>query len=627
MFIRPALYLCAWLTLTGASAPPRWQPRTTVEVAPPPTLHCTDLRTGATFGVGAVFVSSSGSVSQDTATIRRLCVGALRGTHAVTVSDGAGGAYVCWVESGGETSDLRLQRVLASGAIASGWPAGGMALVSARGTQTQPAVCGDGSGGVWVAWRDSRNTDTTAIYVQRAGGSGDVPTDLPHGGRRLSEVGSHQSDPKLALDTSNRVWIVWLQGRSESRELRVQCLVDGAPAAGWPLDGRVIVDGGSPQRPLLAAHANGGIYAAWHESGAANGSIKLLRLTSSGTAAAPWPLTGVELEGDGDSRLTALLPDSSGVFLAWESQIGDSTQAHVGRLTQDGTVAEGWPADGHPLGDADAIASDSPVLVPAVGGSAYATWITHTTEHEADAFVTRIASSGSVSAGWTLEGVRASSTEGAERRPSIVADTAGVIVSWSGDDGNSATLLRAGSTLHGALPLLDKAEGWPDLVRLQWNLLETPSYVIRVERWLEGDQWSDLGPIAPGEGGRLVFDDHKVVQGTRHSYRLKLQTPSLEAFMPSIEIEVPRAGPLAILRLSVENRQLHATYSLPSRQQASLEMFDVQGRRLLRQAIVPEHAGEFEGRYVLRASTHAGIYFVRLTQGRERRTSRLVLVR
>jgi hypothetical protein len=70
-----------------------------------------------------------------------------------------------------------------------------------------------------------------------------------------------------------------------------------------------------------------------------------------------------------------------------------------------------------------------------------------------------------------------------------------------------------------------------------------------------------------------------------------------------------------------------ARYSLPGRSPASFEMFDVQGRRIARHVVTPEHAGDAETALPLRGSVRAGIYFVRLTQNRESRTQRFVLVR
>jgi hypothetical protein len=108
---------------------------------------------------------------------------------------------------------------------------------------------------------------------------------------------------------------------------------------------------------------------------------------------------------------------------------------------------------------------------------------------------------------------------------------------------------------------------------------------------------------------------------------LRLLTPSLEAVMPEVELDVPVTAPLALRRLALEGDHLVCQFSVPNREDARLEIFDVQGRRTLRQVFKVEHAGENQRNLPLGNHMRSGVYFARLTHSRETRTARVIIAR
>ncbi len=87
--------------------------------------------------------------------------------------DGAGGAFVAldiyWDEE--EPSDIYIQRLDHDGNLL--WGLKGSAVCVAENEQFRPVLAPDGSGGVIVAWEDYRaNTGSADIYCQRVGASG-----------------------------------------------------------------------------------------------------------------------------------------------------------------------------------------------------------------------------------------------------------------------------------------------------------------------------------------------------------------------------------------------------------------------------------------------------------------------
>ena len=93
------------------------------------------------------------------------------------IADGAGGVIVTWVDqrNGGTGTDVYAQRVSHSGV--SLWATNGSALCSAPGDQFYPEIVGDPTGGAIATWFDSRSGVGYDIYAQRIQASGALGSD------------------------------------------------------------------------------------------------------------------------------------------------------------------------------------------------------------------------------------------------------------------------------------------------------------------------------------------------------------------------------------------------------------------------------------------------------------------
>ena len=107
-----------------------------------------------------------------------LCVAGQSRIIPVAFSDDSSGCVVAWCDfRSGAAFDIYAQRVSSAGAIATGWPANGAALCTAGGSQIDPLLVRDGSGGAIVAWNDGRsNGDVYGTRVSGAGVVGEVTT-------------------------------------------------------------------------------------------------------------------------------------------------------------------------------------------------------------------------------------------------------------------------------------------------------------------------------------------------------------------------------------------------------------------------------------------------------------------
>jgi hypothetical protein len=145
------------------------------------------------------------------------------------------------------------------------------------------------------------------------------------------------------------------------------------------------------------------------------------------------------------------------------------------------------------------------------------------------------------------------------------------------------------------------------------------------------DAWSVVGTVASDGRGKLSFEDLSVAPGTRYEYRLSFnhQAESAQAF-GQVSVETPAAPRFALLGAfpnpTIASDRLSVRYSLATREQATLEVVDVQGRTVWRRTLPAVEPGNQS--ILIDSSTRLspGIYFLRLEQGGNTATRRLVIV-
>lgn len=294
------------------------------------SIGCRDARTGTGFTIRGARFAADRSPSVDSLVVGRLCIGSVNGVHAVPVSDGAGGAFIVWIESAGQDCDLRLQHISASGDPAPGWPQEGQPLCVAVGTQTQPAIVVTGAGSVLIAWKDYRDPQQVAVYLRRVQASD--PLVASDGSDEILISDALASDPRLCSDGASGAWLVWVQGAMTTREIRMlHLLADGSPDPVWPSLGRAVATGaGSAEDPTISPDGSGGVFATWKLRGESACSLRLQRLEPTGAPAAGWPTGGVEVASS-TTLITvgSIASDTSGVAIVWASVAQDSAQARI----------------------------------------------------------------------------------------------------------------------------------------------------------------------------------------------------------------------------------------------------------------------------------------------------------
>lgn len=160
--------------------------------------------------------------------------------EAVLVADGAAGTWLAWCETGdtGAVSAVRLTRLDATGAPASGWSAQGIRVSASPDAQREPALASDYAGGVWIAWSD-RRSGPRRVHVARVARDGTVLVS----DRRIGASGREDFRPALSTTHGGGVRVAWESWDGRSSDVRLQLLeADGAIARGWPAHGLAVAD-------------------------------------------------------------------------------------------------------------------------------------------------------------------------------------------------------------------------------------------------------------------------------------------------------------------------------------------------------------------------------------------------
>ena len=173
------------------------------------------------------------------------------------LADGTGGAYVCWEDPRVSTDrDVYYDRISNALVPSSGIGVNGFNIASATDigvaskAQQQPGMCSDGLGGIVIAWSDLR-ADNGDIYAQRI--SSTLSPQWTVGGRQVGVAAQIQSNPKPVYDGSGGIIVAWSDTRTASpaRDIyahRIQ-VTDGTLLWNGGVQGGVVVTAANGSQP------------------------------------------------------------------------------------------------------------------------------------------------------------------------------------------------------------------------------------------------------------------------------------------------------------------------------------------------------------------------------------------
>ncbi len=298
-----------------------------------------------------------------------------QGTHAIA-SDGAGGAFVTWMDSrpGATIADIYAQHVLASGAVDARWPANGLAIGVAPGLQEFPVIVEDGSGGAIIGWDDGRSATTGFdVYAQHVLASGTVDPAWPVNGRVLCAATGDQGRATIAADDANGAIVAWTDARNVQTDhiFAQHVLGSGLVDPAWPANGSAVSDAGVLEsRPLAVSDGAGGAVVTW-QAFTVHLNMYAQHVTALGVVDPEWPAGGRALSlTDRNQDHGAIASDGAGgAIVAWD----DSFEVVAQHVLASGALDSSYPDTGRSVSRLPSQGGE-PAIVTTGGSGAIVSW-------------------------------------------------------------------------------------------------------------------------------------------------------------------------------------------------------------------------------------------------------------
>ena len=502
-----------------------------------------------------------------------------------SVSDGAGGAIVTWVDLRNGNGDIFAQRLSEAGQRL--WGSDGNPVCVVRGDQDPLAAVSDGAGGVILVWHDYRCG--SSVFAQRIDADGRILWDP--GGVALASSAEWQVDPVGTSDGHGGLIAVWLDGRGANYAQRIDA--EGRPRwgpAGVPVGGGYVTS--------IEADGSGGAIFAF--TGIENGHSQIMAQRVDSTGALSWPggvtVFRVPVDGVYADAAVVIADGAGGALLAWEDvRAGNYYHVYAQRLGPAGNAE--WTPNGVAVCTANG-GQVSPQMVADGTHGTLVVWKDGRNGNGSDIYARRVSASGDTL--WQTYGNPVCTASGVQEGASIVSDGAGgAIVTWQDGRGPARDIYAQRFT--GAGQMLWATNGVP---------LCTAA----------GDQTAPL-LVSDGQGGAIAaWNDARISPAES---RIFAQRVDASGSAPgTLPVPLTSSGPFRVFPAIPNPARVGAAveFALPAGAAVSAEVVDVSGRRIRSLAVrqrLPAGTNHltWDGRDVGGAPVPAGLYFVRVGAG------------
>jgi hypothetical protein len=251
--------------------------------------------------------------------------------------DGSGGAVVTWYDARNGNNDVYAQKSAASGGTVQ-WTVNGIAVSATSGEQEYPQIVHDGSGGVIIAWQDSRN-GTYDIYAQRI----DIATGTPQwsvDGVAVCATSGDQTSPMLVPDGAGGAVITWQDDRNGNDNIYAQRISMSAGSSQWTSGGVPVCTAAMEQRsPRIIADGEGNMIVSWEDfRNGADYDIYAQKIdTVSGSLLWSSGGAGVSVRSGDQTDHRIVANGSGGAIITWVDDRNGNEDIYAQELRSDGT--------------------------------------------------------------------------------------------------------------------------------------------------------------------------------------------------------------------------------------------------------------------------------------------------
>ena len=553
--------------------------------------------------------------------------------------------------------------LIASSVARAQWVTDGTAICTALDHQNTIRMVPDGQGGAIIVWTDNRaaTPENSDIYAQRVsnGGFGIWPTN----GIGVCTDPSQQGNSNAIPDGAGGAIIVWEDARIDGGIYAQRVDADGNRL--WASQGVVVNDEiGLQGTSQIVSDGAGGAIVVWEDSrdfATSNWDIYAQRIDYNGEKL--WTPAGVVAcaHAAAQGPPVVVSDGQEGAIVMWDDQRNIATlgeDQYIQRLNSGGLAM--WAADGVPVAASPGYEFFASMAADGFGG-ALCTW----NRDDVGVYVQHVNSSGV--AQWAANGQMLCNTPA--YFPMVINDElGGAIVAWNdfrsptfdNVDMYAARYTDAGQEWGGVngqaivdaptrqsaeqlIPMIHNAPG-------QWMIAWTDSRNGATDIYahlhdIDGNRfWQDDGVpvtlaaedqskpvmVPDGAGGALIaWEDRRTHDITDTDvYALRIDDNGAITGVG----DTPAA--LSALRLDPNapnpfSGSTEVRFDLATASDATIEVFDVAGRRVMTKVLgslsAGPHAFRFDGRDGRGASLPSGEYFYRVTAARTSRSGKFVL--
>ena len=255
-------------------------------------------------------------------------------------SDGSGGAIITWYDyRSGKGEDIYAQKI--SGTGSPEWQLDGIPVCVEPATQWYPQIISDGSGGAVICWDDKRS-GYYDIYVQRLDPQG--ASLWPMNGIAICSAPENQEYCQIASTEGGTFTAAWQDYRNGNADAYAQKLdMDGKIL--WKINGIPVCNVvGNQEKPQIVGGQDPVIVWTDFRNGTGNSDIFCQKVSSAGNLL--WdPIGNPVCEAPGNQGNPRICPDGSGgIIAAWQDQRGTSSAIFARKINKDGRAV--WVPDG-----------------------------------------------------------------------------------------------------------------------------------------------------------------------------------------------------------------------------------------------------------------------------------------
>ncbi len=207
-----------------------------------------------------------------------------------------------------------------------------------------------------------------------------------------------------------------------------------------------------------------------------------------------------------------------------------------------------------------------------------------------------------------------------------------VVVQGQGDTGfvpqGDAWMLEfAEQSTPTRLTLADEQTG-AGSVRLTWFTPDGAGQRATAQRSTDGATWDDVAQLTSNAAGEFVLED-RVAAGGRFDYRLGVAAPGGEQFTDGHWVVIPVGVAFGLTSVGPNPSlgSVAVTFAMAEPGAASLDLFNVAGRRVLHRDVTALSVGAHTLELAKDGQLPSGVYVLRLVQGRRAVERKIAVVR